>query len=244
MCVCVPRLSVHQVDVWRLNQLAESALNPAHPVSRFSTGNFLTLRDQPKAKGIDIREKLLEWYKAHYSANLMKLCVVGKDDLDTLEKYVVNWFSGVKNLQLKRPDFLSIPVALPEHTRTLTRIVPVKNMRSLELEWILPATHHQWATQPARLIAHCCAHEAEGSLAYLLKQRSLVNELTSGTPEQNSSYSLMQIHMELTESGLKHVEYIITLTFCYLHMLRRSLETQQDVWRNEIFEEVKAVQEM
>lgn len=62
-----------QVDVWRINQLAESALNPAHPVSRFSTGDFVTLRDEPKAKGIDIREKLLEFYHAHYSANLMKL---------------------------------------------------------------------------------------------------------------------------------------------------------------------------
>ena len=232
------------MDVWRLNQLAESSLNPAHPVSRFSTGNFVTLRDEPKAKGIDIREKLLEFYYKHYSANLMKLCVVGREDLDTLEKWVTTSFSDVKNLNLQRPDFLSIPLALPEHTRTLTRIVPVKNHRSLELEWILPPTHHQCFTQPARLIAHCCAHEAEGSLAYLLKERSLVNELRSGTPEQNSSYSLGQIQMELTESGLESIDEIIALTFSYLHMLRRSLESSPQVWRDEIFEEVRAVQEM
>src|SRR5688572_3766684 len=50
-----------QSDYWRIAQLSESTLNPAHPVSRFATGNFLTLRDEPKEKGIDIREHLLTW---------------------------------------------------------------------------------------------------------------------------------------------------------------------------------------
>jgi insulysin len=46
-----------QSDYWRMAQLSESALNPDHPIARFSTGNFVTLRDEPKAKGIDIRER-------------------------------------------------------------------------------------------------------------------------------------------------------------------------------------------
>jgi secreted Zn-dependent insulinase-like peptidase len=63
-----------QSDYWRMAQLSESALNPDHPIARFSTGNFVTLRDEPKAKGIDIRERLLTFYHAHYSANLVSLC--------------------------------------------------------------------------------------------------------------------------------------------------------------------------
>jgi len=52
--------------------------NKKHPFSRFSTGNLQTLRDDPKKQGLNVRDELIKWYNAHYSANVMKLCVLGK----------------------------------------------------------------------------------------------------------------------------------------------------------------------
>jgi len=232
-----------QSDMWRIMQLADSGLNPAHPISRFSTGNFDTLRDGPKAQGLDVRALLLKFYKEHYSANLMKLCVLGAEPLDTLEQWVRASFSDVPNCGRPRPSFLSIPLALPAHTGTLTRVVPVKNQRSLEVEWLLPPLHHLYRAGPGRLVAHCIAHEAAGSLAHLLKARSLVNELRSGAPEENSSYSVYSLQMDLTETGLAQVETILALTFSYIAMLQRALAEQPDAWKG-IYEEVAAVQQM
>jgi len=233
-----------QSDSWRVAQLSESTLNPAHPISRFATGNFETLRDAPKAAGFDIRDELLSFYHSHYCAGLMKLCVIGRDPLDRLEEMTRRSFSAVKNLGRQRPDFRAIPLALPEHTGTVTRIVPVKNHRSMELEWLLPPCHHQFLSRPGKLIAHCLAHEAEGSLAHALKERSLINELRASSPEENSSYSVFSLQLELTEAGLQRVDEILSLTFAYVAMLQRSLREQPEVWRRDIFEEVKAVQEM
>ena len=38
----------------------------------------------PKANGVDIREQLLEFHSKYYSANLMRLVVLGREPLDAL----------------------------------------------------------------------------------------------------------------------------------------------------------------
>jgi insulysin len=65
-------------DYWRLSQVVRTNTNNKHPFSRFSTGNLQTLRDDPKKQGLNVRDELIKWYNAHYSANVMKLCVLGK----------------------------------------------------------------------------------------------------------------------------------------------------------------------
>jgi len=142
-----------------------------------TAGPYVHIGLAPKAAGFDIRDELLSFCHSHYCAGLMKLCVIGRDPLDRLEEMTRRSFSAVRNLGRQRPDYRAIPLALPEHTGTVTRIVPVKNHRSMELEWLLPPCHHQFLSRPGKLIAHCLAHEAEGSLAHALKERSLINEL-------------------------------------------------------------------
>ncbi|RHZ61218.1 hypothetical protein Glove_349g94 [Diversispora epigaea] len=79
-----------QEDGQRVNQLVKSVLsNPRHPYSRFASGNLMTLRDDPIKQGIDVRDELLKWYDRYYSANYMKLCVLGCESLDQLTQWVV-----------------------------------------------------------------------------------------------------------------------------------------------------------
>ncbi|KAK0655410.1 Metalloenzyme, LuxS/M16 peptidase-like protein [Cercophora newfieldiana] len=83
-----------QSDGWRLNQLERSISNPNHPFGHFGTGNLETLKNQPEARGINVRDKFIEFYEEHYSANLMKLCVLGREPLDVLESWVCEYFSA------------------------------------------------------------------------------------------------------------------------------------------------------
>ena len=69
-----------QDDAWRLDQLERSLANPNHAYHKFATGSSVTLRDQPLKEGIDVRKELLKFYERYYSANLMKLCVLGKGE--------------------------------------------------------------------------------------------------------------------------------------------------------------------
>ena len=48
-----------------------------HPYSLFATDNTDSPRATPKKHGIDIRQVLLDVYKAEYSSNRMSLTVLG-----------------------------------------------------------------------------------------------------------------------------------------------------------------------
>ena len=67
-----------QSDMWRMFQLGKSTSSRDHWYWRFGTGNKDTLWDEPIKRGVDVRARLIEWQEKHYSANLMKLVVLGK----------------------------------------------------------------------------------------------------------------------------------------------------------------------
>lgn len=68
-----------QNDHWRFFQLSKALCRSDHPFSKFGSGNLQTLRDMPKKAGIDLREELLSFHERYYSANVMKLAVLGKE---------------------------------------------------------------------------------------------------------------------------------------------------------------------
>jgi insulysin len=100
-------------DGWRFQTMMHIIANPNHPYSRFTIGNLKSLQDNPAQAEIDVRAQLLEFYAKFYSANLMKLVVLGKgmwnelssignlfsfaENLDTLERIVTEIFSAIKN---------------------------------------------------------------------------------------------------------------------------------------------------
>lgn len=98
-----------QNDTWRLHQLGKTLSNPKHPYCHFSTGNLETLKEEPTKKGINVRDEFLKFHDKFYSSNVMKLVVLGREDLDTLERWVVELFEGVKNKDLPDPRFEGQP---------------------------------------------------------------------------------------------------------------------------------------
>lgn len=75
-----------QSDCWRIAQVEKSCSNPQHPWHLFETGNLETLMDTPKKLGLDIRQELLKFHETYYSANIMKLVVIGKGKSDITAK--------------------------------------------------------------------------------------------------------------------------------------------------------------
>lgn len=89
-----------QQDGYRINQLDKTTANPKFPYCKFSTGNLETLKQGPDERGINVRDEFLKFHAKYYSANEMKLVVLGREDIDTLQKWVVEMFSEVKNKDL------------------------------------------------------------------------------------------------------------------------------------------------
>ena len=230
-------------DVWRSSQLLNHLAVPSHPYHKFGTGNAETLRDRPKREGVDVREGLLAFHKRWYSSDLMRLCVLGRESLDELEGWVRDLFSGIANKQLKSPTFGQHVFDLTEAGqlyRSYIHMVPVKDLRSLNLLFTLPSIDEMYREKPTFLICHLLGHESRGSILSLLKAKSWANSLSAGVYETSSAFATLTVGIELTETGLQHVPEIVELVFAYIALISASSSEQ---WR-EVYDEEKAIHAM
>ena len=99
----------------------------------------------------------------------MSLALVGKYSLDTMEAWVKQYFSPVKNFDVVIPD-LGVPaIWSPEFTSKLLRVVPVKDEHKLSLAWPLPYCEKQHESKPLNYFSHLAGHEGKNSLLSYLK---------------------------------------------------------------------------
>ena len=158
-----------QNDLWRLYQLDKSLTNIKHPYHKFSTGNLITLGENPKKLGLDIRNELLNFYNKSYSANLMKLCILGREDLDTLTNWAYELFKDVKTIDRNLPEY-NEPILESSHLQKIIQVNPVKELRKLEVTFVVPDCDQHWKSQPHHILSHLIGLEGSGSLLAHLKE--------------------------------------------------------------------------
>ncbi|KAF8460600.1 Metalloenzyme, LuxS/M16 peptidase-like protein [Kalaharituber pfeilii] len=226
-----------QQDTHRLYQLARSLSNPNFPYCHFSTGSLETLRDEPAKRGINVREEFINFHKKYYSANGMKLVVLGREDLDTLQNWVMEMFSGVKNKDLPRPTWEGKPLTEKE-LLTQCFAKPVTDEKSLEITFPFWDEDHLYKSQPSRYFSHLIGHEGPGSILAYLKEKGWVIGLRAGVDILCSGAGLFQIGMTLTNQGLEHYEEIVKVTFQYINLIKN---TPVQEW---VFKELQMMSEV
>ena len=201
-------------DHRRIAQVRREVYAPAHPARHFATGNLETLR------GIT-REELLDSYQRHYSSNRMTLAVSGRQSLDTLQNWVAPRFAEIVNRKLKTPR---LPWNfLPRNGRfRLLKVKTVKDQRTLTLVFPLPSVLRYYKSKPLSLLGFLIGHEGKGSLLSLLKEEGLATGLSAGGGERKRDYASFEITVQLTEKGEKNLRTVITRSFEYLQLLRRT----------------------
>lgn len=208
-----------QNDMWRLYQLERSLSNPEHPYNRFSTGNYETLHTDPVAKGLDVREELLKFYKESYSANIMKLVILGRESLDTLQGWVVDRLSSVANTNTELPDY-GVPLLTKSELGTLVKAKPIMDSKSIEVSFLVPDTREFYESHPGQYYSHLVGHEGPGSLLYFLKSKGWVSSCSCGAVHVCRGAGVFTISCELTDAGMVHYKEVVIHIFEYLRMLR------------------------
>eukprot|EP00941_MAST-03F_sp_MAST-3F-sp1_P003543 g3543.t1 len=206
-----------QNDQWRFFQLMKSTARKDHPMHKFGTGNLETLKITPEKEGIDVRKALLAFHERHYSANLMKLVVLGREDLDTLEKWVREKFSAIRNTKVAAPSFE------PEPWKALCKrisVVPIKDLRYVRVTFPLPQVEEYWMKKPLRYLSHLLGHESAGSVLALLKTKGWANELYAGPSTTSSCFAQFEVTVEATDDGLENADEIVSIIFQYIAMLK------------------------
>ncbi|KAL6254476.1 hypothetical protein P5V15_014529 [Pogonomyrmex californicus] len=206
-------------DTWRFKQLNRSSASADHPFSKFNIGNRQTLDTIPKQKGINVRDRLLEFYEKYYSANMMSLCVLGKESLDELENMVVNLFCEIRNNEIESPVWTEHPFK-DEHFGTIWYIVPIRNMRFLVVWFPLPDLQNYYRSSPADYVSYLLGSEKEGSLLSALKAKYWCTSLKAEQRKEAKGIRFLTISVDLTQQGMEHIKDIVQMIFQYINMLK------------------------
>ncbi|XP_013144046.1 PREDICTED: insulin-degrading enzyme [Papilio polytes] len=215
-------------DTWRLNQFNKSTASPDHPYTKFGTGNKQTLEVIPKQKGIDVRKELLKFHHTWYSANIMTFVVVGKESLDELEAMIVPLFSAIEDRDVTPPSWPEHPYP-PARCRKRAYCLPIKDLRSLSIEFPIPDYLKHYKSGPSYYLSHLLGHEGPGSLLAALKNKGWVDSLEGGARTGARGFGFFGVHVDLTEDGLDHIDDIVNMVFQYISMLRK-VGPQRWVW--------------
>ncbi|KAH6383666.1 hypothetical protein HBI60_254920 [Parastagonospora nodorum] len=207
-----------QSDVWRLNQLNKDLANPDHPYCHFSTGSWKTLHDDPIARGVTIRDECMKFYSTNYSANRMKLVVLGRESLDTLEERVEEIFKKVPNKDLDQRRW-EMPLYTENELLTQTFAKPVLDSRSLEIQFGYYDDMELYGSHPSVYLSHLAGHQGPGSILAHIKAKGWASALGASGTTLCPGSGLFSISVTLTEKGLENYKEVAKVVFKYIGMM-------------------------
>jgi len=211
-------------DGWRIRYAQRMAMNPEHPSARFNIGSLETLADR---EGRKARDELLDFYQERYSANLMRLVVLGREPLPELRDWVETRFAAVDN-RGSEVARVAVPLFTPESLPARLDVTPLRDQRHLTLSFPIASQREHYRAKPYRYVAHLIGHEGEGSLLAALKQDGWASSLWAGLSTNHNDEAVFSIGIELTRAGLEQTDAIIEAVFQKIAMIA---EQGIDEWR-------------
>ncbi|GAB5353791.1 hypothetical protein AAMO2058_000064300 [Amorphochlora amoebiformis] len=214
-----------QSDFNRMYEVYKSLGNREHPFSQFATGDKTTLlRD-------DIRDYLTNFYKKHYSANQMRLCIVGKESLDELESWAKEIFREVPNTGVEKPKFpISSPV-WPQDSRGIqVEILPIADEHSLMLTWPVDMKFKDiYRENPQGYLSYVLSSEAPGGLVSDLKEKEWIAGLAGRVFQQSEDINVFSVAIDLTDKGINKIDDVVKEVFEYLNLIKTK-GIKKDLW--------------
>ncbi len=208
--------SKQKEDSRRSYSVKKAISNPEHAFHQFAVGNLTTLENTEERP---LRPDLINFWKQHYSSNLMTLAVYGPQPLDELEAMVRGRFDRIENRNLTAKVH-NEPLFSPDRLPAKLTVDTLKDIRNLTLTFPIPSQEENYRSKPASYVANLLGHEGPGSLFDVLKQAGLVESLSAGSGMDTGEEATLELSMSLTPEGLEQQETILELTFAYIDKVR------------------------
>ncbi|THG99965.1 hypothetical protein EW026_g2491 [Hermanssonia centrifuga] len=189
------------------------------------------------AVGREIRRRLVEWWTKEYSANRMRLCVIGKEPLDELSDMVSKLFSPISKRDVEALPMINDHPFGTKEAGTFISAEMIMSIHCLEVSFPIAYQAPLWRYQPGNFVAHFVGHEGPGSLHSYLKNKGWVTELSSGPQPLARGFAMFKVTMHLTNEGFSHYREVLIAVFKYLSLLRSS---EFPAWYQREISEIKA----
>ena len=200
-------------DSWKMMQLIRSSALKHTAYNHFSTGDLHSLQKP------GIRDELIEFYKKYYSANIMKLVLYGKENIEEIEKLAIQYFSTIKNQKIIAPKYIEMPFT----SENLAKFYHVKSIKAgdkLIVVWYIENLRPYFTSNPGTYLSFLLGHEGKNSLLSYLIDEGLALELNAGSSNEINLFTKMQVSIKLTKKGLEMYRDVCEILFKYLNILK------------------------
>ncbi|GGO82751.1 peptidase M16 [Marinobacterium nitratireducens] len=204
-------------DGRRIWSVYKRLINPEHSFSQFNVGSLDTLANDDDGA---LRRDLIDFYRRYYSANLMRLVVLGKEPVSELRAMVEKRFDAVPNFDAK-PYRNKVPLYREGTLPAQLDIRTLDDTHNVTLSFPLPPARDYWAEKPLYYLSSLIGYEGHGSLLSALKSRGWANGLSASSGMDLPDSSSLIVSMDLTEAGMTHYQEVVALFFSYIRLLRQ-----------------------
>lgn len=205
-------------DPWNLFALQGFTASPNNPSSKFNIGNLDTLQDKP---GSVLNDELRKFYDTYYSANIMKLTLVGKQSLPELKALAQKHFSNIPNKNVPLPDVTEPGLTKSELGKSI-HYKPIKDLKALYVDFPVKSNKADWRLKPNEFIHNLLTSEEPGTLGEQLRVQGLVKTLTAYfDSEAYGPDGILRVQAELTDAGVQQQDEIIAAIFAYVDLIKQ-----------------------
>ncbi|XP_021965724.2 insulin-degrading enzyme isoform X3 [Folsomia candida] len=203
-------------DDSRLGRINMHTSRVGHPFNTFTTGSRDTLWNKPRELGLDVRNETEQFYKKFYSANLMTLAVIGKDNLTILEEIVTRIFTPLKNRNATLSKWEQPPFG-PSELGVKIEMVAMGEMKRLIMLFPIP---DQDKDVFKNYIAPVMTQGGNHSLFSFLKLEGFATLSSALVDEKFRGCFSLEVTHDLTDLGVLRHEEVVVQFFQFVNLLR------------------------
>ncbi|KAJ1674093.1 metalloprotease, partial [Spiromyces aspiralis] len=187
---------------------------------RLSPGSCNSLAASARDSGVELRDKVSEFFHARYSAGIMKLAVVGHLPLDELTELVVTEFSRVPNKGITSDFHFGNPCSQAALGKAVF-LHSVDCARRMHIYF--PSLYLSEALSASTLsyITYLLNDQGEDSPFYALYHKGWVEHIFCQYEILGRASIPLQIGIDLTEDGLDNYQSVLGMVFTVLTLLAR-----------------------
>ncbi|KAJ2712614.1 metalloprotease, partial [Coemansia spiralis] len=205
-------------DNWRMLHLVAALADQTHPYSQFRIGSLESLRDAAHERGLDLRDEVARFHAQYYSADIMKLAIVGNFSTDQLVEWTVAKFSDVPSKGDTRPPSTGHPLG-PATLGQTVHFETARDIHILNILFALPDLKAMYRAAPVYYVMSLLESDGPGSLLAYLRAQGWATSISGHHDSNYDGFNLLPTILELTPAGLAHYGDVLRALFAYVQML-------------------------
>ncbi|CUM64404.1 uncharacterized protein PRCAT00002007001 [Priceomyces carsonii] len=222
----------HSSNVTNTSKIFYHALrllaNKKHPFQKFGTGNYSSLKKEPKLRGWNLKKALIEFFYTHYIANKMTLVIKGPQSLNHLQKLAYSYFN-----RIRLPHFMDCEFSIVERsfqqryfkepiyrTEELGKLLIIQNDTNLLLRITFPVQFLNEISDFdffSNMWCNVIGDENKGTFCdFAIRTERLASSIYVHKQSLTYNCSVLNIDITLLKRGEKKVDVLIESLFKYI----------------------------